>query len=97
MTNLDHALVALDKLVELQMYVASAQKSALVIFERAKNEKRDLDPRELAVIDKMAQTASTELLNNLQLKVGTDGEISDGSQKGSLIVGSEPVQQEKVV
>jgi len=80
MSNNAQAHACMARLSRVADLVMRAQYRALILLQDADNQKRELDNRELAIIEKTAAALSPEVESQLKLTVNTDGEISDGAQ-----------------
>ena len=70
MTNREFAIQYLRDLINANVVIGGALQRAFYLLDKASVEKRDLDNRELAMIDELAKTISPELVNQLSNKGG---------------------------
>lgn len=68
MTNREHAIRRLRDLVDAHVALGGALGRAFYMLDKAAIEKRDLDNRELAIIDILSSTIPTESIAELNNK-----------------------------
>lgn len=70
MNNREFAIQYLRDLINANVVIGGALQRAFYLLDKASVEKRDLDNRELAMVDELAKTIPPELVAELSNKGG---------------------------